>query len=140
MSGSSFVWEREDSTHALVQTWPTKYNAKFVEEFNPRNENFDTSMFNPQATEEFTRAMTNMFGEAAVQEIGFKYCHRANKNETPVYVGSSEALMEFLEHSPDVVEELGILRLGMDSDGREAPLTCVSQYIDGKGKTKKKVI
>jgi len=129
---SSFVWKRNDGTFAVVQTWPTKYNAQFQNDFNPQSENPDESKFSPQAAEEFKKAMSSMFDAESVRNMGIKYCHKATENNLPVFVGLGEDLMTHLKENREDMESLKILELNKDKDGNDKQLTFTCEYVDGK--------
>jgi len=124
--GLPFVWKRTDGSFAVVQTWPTNYNEKFIADFNPTTTNPDPVKFKPQAVDEFKQATVNLFGhEATRHEI--LYCHKVTENTKPVYFGTSELLLKLLHEEADIRKSLDITE--MTSDGG-----FVARSVDGKGK------
>ena len=103
-----FVWKRDDGSFALVQTWSTNMNDKFKQEFSIATSNPDTSVYSPQAVEEFERVVKALFGEDATDKQPVVYCHRASENDGPVYVGSGDDLLNFLRNDPHAVTQLNI--------------------------------
>ena len=61
---SNFVWDRDDGTTAVVQTWKVRYNDTFRATFECSQENPDDTVFSPRKVAEFRRAMRNIFGAA----------------------------------------------------------------------------
>merc|ERR1712194_218862 len=124
-----FVWKRTDGTHAVVQTWPVKYNEKFHEGFGVVFENPDVNKFKPKAVSEFKEVMIKLFG-ATAQNQAVIYAHKETKNELPVYIGSSKKLADLLSASEQLRKELNIAKLLDDG--------FVSNWVDGKQKTGEK--
>merc|ERR1711963_1037541 len=96
---------RPDGTHALVQTWPSRFNE----------------------------GLRQKFGQEALDEIRIHYCHSETNNEKPTYVGTAEALIDFLFEHPEVQQEMDILRLGATLDGPN-PYGFICRYVDGHGR------
>merc|ERR1712194_171177 len=105
-----FVWKRSNGTHAVVQTWPMKYNEKFHEGFTVSFENPDPTKFEPQAVSEFKEVMIKMFGVAA-QKQSVIFAHKMTENESPVYIGTSKQLATLLDNQASIRAELNIARL-----------------------------
>eukprot|EP00929_Paragymnodinium_shiwhaense_P082635 TRINITY_DN43651_c0_g3_i1.p1 TRINITY_DN43651_c0_g3~~TRINITY_DN43651_c0_g3_i1.p1 ORF type:complete len:325 (-),score=72.96 TRINITY_DN43651_c0_g3_i1:353-1327(-) len=124
-----FVWERDDGSYAVVQTWSTNCNAEFKKSFE-----MTTSLpkdFSQQAAEEFRRCVTQLFG-AGSRTQPIMFCKKTTQNQFPAYVGMPESLMELLHRDANVREELRILKVGEDEKGRN-PFAFVTTVVDGKG-------
>merc|ERR1712232_356670 len=77
-----------------------------------------------------------MFGTAAESEP-ILYCHKKTENTKPAYVGTNEAIMKFLEESPDAKEAMNIAEIGQDNVGQN-PHAFIAGVVDGKGNVSKK--
>ena len=120
-----FVWKRDDGSLALMQTWPTSYNAKFKADFEITTSNPDPQKYIPQAVEEFGKVCTELFGAPAAEPPQILYCHRAAANDLPVYVGTRATLIGFLRRNPSAVEQLNLAEVTDDG--------FVTNVVDGKG-------
>lgn len=111
-----WVREREDGSLALVQAWSTNYNDSFREQYDIHKENPDTSIFSLQAAQEFTTAIAELFGPAADDSSAppVLYCHRASKNDSAVFLATTEELLAFLEGNPQEMVKMGVLSLSKD--------------------------
>lgn len=125
-----FVWERADGSLALVQTWSTSVNDKFKEQFETSLTNPDTSIFSPQAVDEFKETLKRLFGEGALKQESVMFCHRASTNTEPVFVGQRDTLLNHLRANPEVQKHFNIIDVLDDG--------FVSGTIDGKGVTGQK--
>jgi len=114
--------------YMLVQTWPTKINDKFKQEFKMTDHNPDPKNFEKAAVNEFKACIETMFGKDATQKVGVKYCHKVTENNFPCYIGTTEALLEYFKDDTAAMKEVGIKEL--TSDG----LGFVATGEDGKGK------
>lgn len=118
-----FVFKRESgkNEYALVQTWPTAFNAKFKSDFTIfEGKNPDTSAFDPEAESDFKECMKRLFGDVA-NEHPIQFCHKQTENHGAVFVGVSEALIKFLKRNPEKMREVAIARiegLGFVADGK----------------------
>eukprot|EP00929_Paragymnodinium_shiwhaense_P106956 TRINITY_DN7287_c0_g1_i1.p1 TRINITY_DN7287_c0_g1~~TRINITY_DN7287_c0_g1_i1.p1 ORF type:complete len:2305 (-),score=471.63 TRINITY_DN7287_c0_g1_i1:133-7047(-) len=100
-----YVWSRDDGSYAVVQCWPTKFNQKFLETFQLATYSSDP-MFEPQAVEEFKRAIQSQFGEDAVEKQRILYCKKATSNRMLTYIGKSENLISYLASNDDLQQAL----------------------------------
>lgn len=126
-SETPFVFKRESGSYALVQTWPTAFNAKFKSDFTiVEGVNPDTSAFNAEAEDNFRECMKKLFGGAASQQP-IQFCHKQTEYHFPVFVGVSEALIKFFKNNPAKMREVAIARI--DADG----LGFVADGTTGKG-------
>merc|ERR1712190_308171 len=123
--GTPFVWKREDGTFGLTQTWPTRFNDKFKNDFvcvkYPQNP--DEEHFVPQAIEEFKQTVFKMFGEH--EDPPLYLCHKQTQNTKPVYMGTGAALMDMLRTSEEIRKELDILAIN-EPDGFKC------KWVNGK--------
>merc|ERR1712226_170629 len=84
---------------------------EFLNDFSLSAENPDPRVFDTQAAVEFARAISGVFGEDVLKELGIKYCHRRREHHQQVFVGQGAALLRYLESHPGVVASLGIVEL-----------------------------
>jgi len=106
----------------LVQTWPTRFNAKFKEEFERTEATTDTTHFEPGAVQAFKTCMETLFGAGATNKTPIQYCHKVTTNNFPCYVGLTENLKDHLQKNPAEMAEVGIKELTADgfiSTGRD---------------------
>jgi len=124
---TAFVWRREDSTNALVQTWPTTLNEKFCQDFEmSKGVNPDSAKFLPQAVSELREAMVRLFGLSATS-CPILFCHKQLASTSPAVVGSGEEVLAHLKEHPELMRQLAIASI--DSDG----LGFVADGTNGKG-------
>lgn len=142
-SSAPFIWERTDprypdsvGTLALVQTWSTSVNDKFKAEFETSTTNPDTSIFSPQAVDEFKETLTRLFGEAALKQESVMFCHRASTNTLPVFVGPRKLLLDHLRANPEIQTRFNILKLLEET--KDTKPGFVSGTVDGQGVTGEK--
>ncbi len=129
---SNFVWKRDDGTFAIVQTWPTKVNKKFTDDFKINSNNPSPGKFKPKAAEEFEQCMRKVFGDAAVDELGIKYCHKKTENKNKAYKGKSEDIYAMLCKNEKIVKEMDIAEVGGAST-LPGSLSFVANWVNGKG-------
>jgi len=109
-----FVWQREDGTYCLIQTWPITINDKFKGDFEmSAGTNPDPAKFHPQAAADFKESMSKLFGEA-VNGDQIIFCHKRTVSKSPVLVGKSEDLMRGLREHPQLMHDLAIARVETD--------------------------
>ena len=133
--GTPFVWQRDDGSLGVMQTWPTNFNAKFKGEFEIAEVNPDPKIYSEEAAAEFGQCCAALFGAPATPGVDSEsappvpvlYCHRASKNDKPVYVGTCASLLAFLRGQPQVVHALNVISLTDDG--------FVAGTVDGKGNT-----
>eukprot|EP00929_Paragymnodinium_shiwhaense_P082629 TRINITY_DN43651_c0_g1_i1.p1 TRINITY_DN43651_c0_g1~~TRINITY_DN43651_c0_g1_i1.p1 ORF type:complete len:325 (-),score=68.90 TRINITY_DN43651_c0_g1_i1:622-1596(-) len=129
VAGTPFVWQRDDGSYAIIQTWATNCNPEFKKSFE-----MTTTMpedVSQQAADEFRRCVTEMFGPASrTQPIVF--CRKTTQNKFPAYVGMPESLMELIHRDATVREELRIIKAGVDDKGPN-PFAFITRVVDGKG-------
>ena len=123
------MWQRDDGSVALVQTWSTKFNPKFKKEFTITSTNPDPNVFSEQAVAEFSQACKSLFEINIMDPLPtpILYCLRATTNNNKVYVGTPAELLELLRTNPIVVSEMNIKEL--------TETGFIAGTIDGKGKT-----
>jgi len=112
--------------YRLVQTWPTKFNDKFKQEFKCNETNADPKLFEPAAVEAFEACIESLFGTDATHKCRIQFCHKVTENNFPCYVGLTESLIMYLKQNRQEMRDVGIKK--MTSDG------FVAKQIDGKGK------
>lgn len=120
-----FVWQRDDGTYALVQTWTTDVNDSFRKTFDVSTSNSDPTRFLPQAVTEFKKVIVELFGAAAAQHP-ILCCTKTTQNDRPTYVGTARQLQLLLCVSQDVLKEKDIVEL--------TPHGFVTRCVDGNGK------
>jgi len=114
--------------YSLVQTWPTRFNAKFKEDFDCKEATTDTKHFEPGAVQAFKTCMETMFGAGATNKSPIQYCHKVTTNNFPCYVGLTENLKDRMRKNPAEMEEVGIKELTEDGflstgqDGKNNPV------------------
>jgi len=124
---TEFVWRRQDGTNALVQTWATNINQQFRKDFEiSEGVNEDATRFLPQAAVEFQQAMVQLFGHAA-NSCPLWFCHKQLTNASPAVVGLSEDVLAYVNQHPELMRELSIARIDLDS------LSFVADVTNGKG-------
>jgi len=114
--------------YMLVQTWPTKINDKFKQDFEMTDHNPNLKHFENAAVNEFKSCIETLFGKDATQKVGIKYCHKVTENKFPCYLGKTEALLEYLKDDVAAMKEVGIKEVMSDGLG------FVAIGEDGKGK------
>jgi len=113
--------------YSLVQTWPTKFNAKFKEDFECKEANTDTKHFEPGAVQAFKTCVEILFGQGATDNSRIQHCHKVTVNNFPCYVGLTESLKDHLKKNPAEMMQVGIKELTLDGfvstekDGRDNP-------------------
>jgi len=126
-SETPFVTE-SGGKFSLVQTWPTKFNAKFKEDFECNETNTDTSHFEPGAVQAFKTCIDTLFGEDATDKSRIQHCHKVTLNNFPCYVGLTESLKDYLKKNPAEMTEVGIKELTPEGfistgkDGKDNPV------------------
>jgi len=88
--------------HALVQTWPTKINDKFKNDFKISDTSLDTK-FEAAAVNDFKACMQEMFGKDAFKKVSIKFCHKVTDNENPCYRGTTEDLLRYFSLKDNAV-------------------------------------
>jgi hypothetical protein len=120
-----FVKTLPGNKYALVQTWPTKFNDKFKQDFELSDTNPNPKNFEGSAVNDFKACMQELFGKDFEKKVPIKYAHRTQKNESPIYLGMTEDLQTFFKANPDEMKSLSIKE--MTPDG------FMSSGEDGKG-------
>lgn len=120
-----FLRPRPDGTFAVVQTWPFDYNHKFTADFVYSETNPDVKIFSEEAADIFRQTMVDLFGDIDTASPKILYCHRASRNESPVYVAPRDELLAFLQANPTIKDELVIKELRPDG--------FLCETTDGKG-------
>jgi len=123
-STTPFVQKSGDK-YSLVQTWPTKFNDKFKQDFNCKPNNPDSKKFQPEAVDAFKACMETLFGAGATAKSRIQFCHKVTENNSPCYVGLTEDLMTYLNENKQEMMAIGIKE--MTPDG------FVANGEDGKG-------
>lgn len=111
--------------YCLVQTWPTKFNDKFKQDFECKPNNPDPKKFEPEAVEAFKTCMETMFGADATKKSRIQFCHKVTENNAPCYVGLTESLLTYLKENKQEMMAVGIKELTPDG--------FVANGEDGKG-------
>jgi len=123
-SETPFVAKMGDK-YRLVQTWPTKFNDKFKQDFAPKQNNPDPKHFEVQAVKDFTACMDTLFGAGATTKCSIQFGHRVTVNNSPCYVGRTESLIAYLTENNKEMLAVGIKEMLPDG--------FVSTGEDGKG-------
>jgi len=95
-------------SHALVQTWPTKINDKFKNDFEMKDTNADTKKYESAAVNDFKACIEEMFGKDATKKVPIKFCHKATDNTFPCYLGTTEDLLSYLKDNTQAMSAVGI--------------------------------
>lgn len=112
--------------HTLVQTWPTKFNEKFKQDFTVTENNPDNTKFAAAAVADFKACVEQMFGgQDATKKVPIKFCHKETKNEFPCYEGKTEDLLMYLQDNVQAMNAVGIKEMTQDG--------FVATGEDGKG-------
>jgi len=112
-SDTPFV-EKSGGKYRLVQTWPTKFNAKFKQDFVCKETNTDPKHFELAAVEAFTACVETLFGTSATDRSRIQYCHKVTENNFPCYVGLTESLMTYLQMNQPEMMGVGIKEMTPD--------------------------
>jgi len=126
-SETPFVTKSGDK-YSLVQTWPTRFNAKFKEDFECKEDNTDPKHFEPGAVQAFKNCVESMFGTGATDKSRIQHCHKVTVNNFSCYVGKTEALKDYLQKNQTEMTEVGIKELTAEGflsfgkDGKDKPL------------------
>jgi len=112
----------------VVQTWPTRFNKDFKESFQCVLTNPNRLQFEEAAVETFRECVETLFGAGATQTAPILYCTKVTTNESPCYVGTTQALKAYFDEHYDAMKEVGIKEFLSDSsfmsegkDGKEPP-------------------
>jgi len=114
--------------YSLVQTWPTRFNDKFKQDFHPTETTTDNVHFEPAAVEAFRTCMETLFGAGATNKAKIQYCHKVTLNNFACYVGLTEALKDHLQKNQAEMTEVGIKEwmedgfVSFGEDGKKKPV------------------
>jgi len=130
---------KKGNKFALVQTWPTRFNAKFKQDFECKEENTDKKHFEPAAVQDFKKCVDSMFGQGATDKCKIQHCHKVTTNNNACYVGLTEALKDYLQNNEDKMKEVGIEKFtaeGFQSFGKDGKDNAVSKPFKMEKKIK----
>jgi len=130
----SFIIQRNDGELGLVRTWAVKYNTEFKGRCQVLDENPTPLKFQPQAVEEFQKAMIKLFGQSARGHV--KYAFTSQKNESSVYIGTGEQVINLLKSCSQLRKELDIAEVfdGHGETGFAARITNKKEGYTGNKK------
>jgi len=94
--------------YTLIQTWPTKINEKFKNDFEMKDANPDTKKFEAAAVNDYKATIQALFGEDATKTVPIKYCQKKTENKNPCYLGVTEDLLEYFQDNSKAMNEIGI--------------------------------
>jgi len=117
-----FVWEREDKSHAVMQTWPVEINEAFKKSFTVI-QNPDPKICIPQARDEFERSMRKLFQLGDTEKLDVWSVIRKSPNPNPLYIGTGGQLMAMLRISKDIRDQLKITSI-LEPNGIECKWEC----------------
>merc|ERR550525_716071 len=111
--------------YGLVQTWPTKFNDKFKQDFTLTDTNPDMKHFEASAVNDYKACMQTLFGPDCLEKVPIKYAHKVQKNDSPIYFGKTEDLQKFFRLNTDAMKqcsikemtETGFISTGEDGKG-----------------------
>jgi len=94
--------------HTLIQTWPTKVNEKFKNDFKITETNPDTKKFQSSAVTDYKETIEALFGKEATKKVPIQYCHKKTDNKFPCYVGLTEDLLKCFQENKEAMTGVGI--------------------------------
>merc|ERR1712129_466214 len=111
LSKMPFCWKRVDESWCVVQTWTCRYNDTWRASFNPTDHNPNPDKFKPQAVEEFSRAMCQLFEINGPLPDGLlKYGQSTKQNTESIYEGTGAQLMALLRTNGEVRKKKKVVK------------------------------
>jgi hypothetical protein len=111
--------------YGLVQTWPTKFNEKFKQDFKLSDTNPDSKAFEASAVNDYKACMEALFGPDCCKKVPIQYATKTTVIDNPIYHGMTEDLRKLFLGSPAAMAECSIKEM--------TPTGFMSQGEDGKG-------
>jgi len=124
--------------YTLIQTWPTKINEKFKQDFKMTDFNPDPKKFEAGAVTDWKATIQALSGEDATDKVKIQYCHKTTNNDFSCYLGVTEDLLLYFKENNEAMIAVGIkemTRTGFVATGEDGKGTKIEKTFTMDPKT-----